>query len=144
MSQAENLPQLDALELLADLTALHGQQSQLDFEIEFFQSVLRRRPDYLDVLRCQGQLLSRKGLHAQALAIDRRVVQQAPHDPIAHYNLACSLARNDQPQEAVDELRRAISHGYRDMEYLETDPDLESLRNQPGYRELLQEYGERQ
>jgi tetratricopeptide (TPR) repeat protein len=144
MSQAENLPQPGALELLPDLLATFGQQSQLDFEIEFFQCVLRRRPEYLDVLRCQGQLLSRKGLHTEALAIDRRVVQLAPADPIAHYNLACSLARTGDPHQAIATLRRAIARGYRDLEYLETDPDLDALHNEPAYRELLRECGREQ
>ena len=137
MSQAENLPQPDALELLPDLTALHGQQSQLDFEIEFFQSVLRRRPDYLDVLRCQGQLLSRKGLHAQALAIDQRVVQQAPHDPIAHYNLACSLALSKRRSDALRSLRRAIDLGYKDYDWMSQDPDLEGLQKLKEFQLLL-------
>ena len=141
MSQAEKLPQPTDRELLPDLLATFGQQSQLDFEIEFFQCVLRRRSDYLDVLRCQGQLLSRKGLHTEALAIDRRVVQLSPADPIAHYNLACSLARTGESQQAIAMLRRAVARGYRDLEYLETDPDLDSLRNEPAYRELLRECG---
>jgi len=29
-------------------------KSQLDFDIAFYDRILKRRPDYVDVLRCQG------------------------------------------------------------------------------------------
>ena len=116
-------------------------QSQLDFDIEFFDSVLSRQPDYLDVLRCQGQLLSRKGLHARALQIDCRLVELVPGDGVAHYNLGCSLALMGYTKEAVDALRKALSRGYNDIDYLESDRDLDSIRNEPEYRELLRELG---
>ncbi len=117
------------------------EQSQLDFDIEFFDSVLQRQPEYLDVLRCQGQLLSRKGLHARALQVDQRLVQLAPQDGVAHYNLACSLALLGYTPDAIASLRKALRRGYTDIDYLESDRDLESLRTEPEYLEMLREFG---
>lgn len=125
----------------ADVVPRWQQQNQLDFDIEFYGHILRRNSTYLDVLRCQGQLLSRKGLHKQALEIDRRLVTLAPTDGVAHYNLCCSLALVGQSSEAIDALRQALLRGYNDFEYLEADRDLESLRDTPAYRELLREFG---
>ena len=91
MSLANDLPESDLLGDLPQAVLSHFRdQSQLDFDLEFFDGVLRRHPEYLDVLRCQGQLLSRKGLHERALEIDRRVVQLGPQDAVAHYNLAAA------------------------------------------------------
>lgn len=115
-------------------------QSQLDFDIEFFDHVLQRDPEYLDVLRCQGQLLSRKGLHVRAVEIDRRLVRLLPQDGIAHYNLACSLALSQRRREALHELRQALANGYDDLEFLEADSDLDCLRGDPDYAELLRRY----
>lgn len=119
-------------------------QDQLEFDIAFFDSVLERQPGYLDVLRCQAQLLSRKGLHARALELDARLVRLAPGDGVAHYNLACSLALMGYPQEAIGELRQALRQGYSDIDYLENDRDLENLRKRPEYLALLQEFGIRE
>jgi tetratricopeptide (TPR) repeat protein len=119
-------------------------QSQLDFDIAFFDSVLQRHPDYLDVLRCQAQLLSRKGLRSRALELDVRLVQLVPQDGVAHYNLACSLALMGYVKEAVGQLRQALRQGYTDVDYLEADRDLDSLRSLPEYVELLQEFGIRE
>jgi tetratricopeptide (TPR) repeat protein len=127
--------------LPAALLARLGDRSQLDFDIEFFGRVLDRSGDFVDVLRCQGQLLSRKGLHKQALKVDRRLVDLRPDDGVAHYNLACSLALLGHSREAVESLRRALHNGYIDYDYLETDRDLDTLRDDPEYVGLLQEFG---
>lgn len=115
-------------------------QSQADFEIEFFGSILESSPDYVDVLRCQGELLSRKGWHDRALDVDRRLARLAPADSVVQYNLACSLSRNGLFDEALDVLRRALERGYDDFEYLELDGDLDLLRNDPRYRLLIQQF----
>lgn len=54
-----------------------------------------------------------------------------------HYNLACAHARHGQPAPAVAALAAAIQAGYRDRKSIESDPDLESLRADPGYRKLM-------
>jgi len=126
--------QSDPLEALA-------QQSQLDFDIEFFKQILDREPDYLDVLRCQGELLSRKGLHERALEVDRRLVNLLPGDCVVQYNLACSLAVGGLHADAIAALRAALAHGYDDFDHMECDGDLDVLREEPAYRDLLREYG---
>ena len=115
-------------------------KSQLDFDIGFFGRILERNSDYVDVLRCQGALLSRKGLHTLALAIDRRLAELLPGDDVIRYNLACSLASNGQTTEAIEALRAALESGYDDFEYMEQDADLDPLRKLPAYRALLQEF----
>ena len=116
-------------------------KSQLDFDLAFFGRILNRRPDYVDVLRCQGELLSRKGLHEQALAVDRQLAELLPTDYVVRYNLACSLAMGGHPREAIAALRAALENGYDDFEYLESDSDLDPLRDDPAYRALMREYG---
>ena len=60
-----------------------------------------------------------------------------PEDDLARYNLACSLARAGQADEAIDALSRAILLGYDDLAHMEADPDLESLRDHPDFQALL-------
>jgi tetratricopeptide (TPR) repeat protein len=116
-------------------------QSQLDFEIEFFERILTRHPNSVDVLRCQGELLTRKGLYTKGLQVDLRLAGLCPNDCVVRYNLACSFALTGQKRQAIDALRRAIEDGYDDLPYLEVDRDLESLRDEPEYRQLLKDFG---
>ena len=114
-----------------------GRLNQLDFDIDFFEKLLARNGDSIEVLRTLGELVSKKGDVQRALELDRRLVSLLPDDSMARYNLACSLALAGQPDEAIDALSRAILLGYDDLAHLEVDPDLDSLRERPDFRALL-------
>lgn len=115
-------------------------QSQLEFELEFFGGILERHPDYVDVLRVMGTNLTLKGRYAQGLQVDKRLVQLRPNDALAHYNLACSFALMNRTEQALKTLRRAVELGYRDFRYMREDRDLDSIRHDPRFRQLLREY----
>jgi tetratricopeptide (TPR) repeat protein len=115
------------------------QQSQLDFEIDFFEGVLNRNPDYIDVLRVHGNNLTLKGCYAEGLKIDRRIVELRPRDPLAHYNLACSYSLLKKIDQALRALRKAIELGYCDFRYMREDRDLAAVRKDPRFRQLLRE-----
>jgi tetratricopeptide (TPR) repeat protein len=119
--------------------AWFGTLGQLDFDIDFFEKLLARAPDSIEVLRVLAELVSKKGLVTRAVELDRRIVARSPDDFLARYNLACSLARAGCADEAIDALSRAILLGYDDLDHMETDPDLESLRTHPDFLALLGE-----
>src|SRR5262245_23474744 len=118
-------------------------QSQLDFELAFFAGVLERSADYVDVLRILGNLLTLKGRFAEGLQVDKRLVQLRPGDALAHYNLACSYALLKRPDQSLKTLRKAVELGYRDFRYMREDHDLDSIRHDPRFRQLLREYENR-
>ncbi|HZY89229.1 MAG TPA: hypothetical protein VFE78_30680 [Gemmataceae bacterium] len=118
-------------------------QNQVDFELEFFAGVLGRNPDYIDALRVMGNLLTLKGRFAEGLQIDRRLVQLRPADALAHYNLACSYALLKRPEQSIKTLRRAVELGYRDFRYMREDHDLDAIRHDPRFRQLLREFENR-
>ncbi|MFN7814380.1 MAG: TPR end-of-group domain-containing protein [Planctomycetia bacterium] len=118
-------------------TAWFGTLSQLDFDIDFFERLLARKADSVEVLRILAELVSKRGLVNRAVALDRRLVELLPDDFLARYNLACSLARAGQSDEAIDSLSRAILLGYDDLAHMESDPDLESLKSHPDFQALL-------
>lgn len=115
--------------------------NQLDFDIRFYDAILDRSPNYLDVLRCQGGLLARKGLNERSLEIDRRLVSLVPDDEVAHYNLACNLALAGRTPESLAHLRTALQLGYKDFRYLVMDGDLDAVRDTDEYRRLGREFG---
>ena len=123
--------------------ARSADQNQLEFELDFFGGVLSRNPDYVDVLRVMGNLLTLKGRFADGLQIDKRLVTLRPNDPLAHYNLACSYALLKRPDQSIKTLRRAVELGYRDFRYMREDHDLDAIRHDPRFRQLLREYENR-
>ena len=120
-----------------------AEQTQLDFELDFYAGILQRHGGYTDVLRAHGNNLTLKGRYADGLEIDKRLIQLRPNDPLAHYNLACSYALLKRPDLAIRTLRRAVELGYRDFRYMREDHDLDSVRHDPRFRQLLREYENR-
>ena len=53
------------------------------------------------------------------------------------YNAACTYAHLGDNERALDMLDRALSAGHGFREWIEHDPDLESLRSMPRYREIM-------
>jgi Zn-dependent protease len=63
--------------------------------------------------------------------------EQKP-DPNVAYNAACAFARASDSAQALVWLERAIASGFSDKNLLATDPDLQSVRSQPGFDRLLE------
>ncbi len=93
--------------------------------------------------------VARHLLQSYADAIDdfeRCIVRTTRQDTrfICLYNQACGLARLGRPDEAIDKLQQSDAAGFRDLlDSLSTDSDLDSLRELPRFRELLQQLRER-
>lgn len=120
--------------------AFLADRNQVDFELDFYTRLLTANPEFHEVLRAQASNLTVKGRLQDGLAVDKRLVALRPDDPTAHYNLACRYALLKQPDLALNTLRRAIELGYRDFRYMEEDHDLDSIRKDPRFRQLLREY----
>ncbi|WP_442886842.1 TPR end-of-group domain-containing protein [Congregicoccus parvus] len=107
------------------------------FEIDFFESILRRNPSDTDVIELLGGLYTKEGRIDDGLKMDRKLVRLLPSNSTAHYNLACSLTLKKRKADALRSLERAIELGYRDVDWLLQDPDLEGLKNHPAFKALI-------
>lgn len=58
-------------------------------------------------------------------------------DPIAMYNLACSLARSNKRKEAIGWLERSLDAGFPAAAGMASDPDLAGLKGEEGFEALL-------
>jgi hypothetical protein len=115
-------------------------RTQLDFELDFFSTLLATVPDFTDVLRAQACNLTMKGRMQDGLVVDEKLVAVRPTDPTAHYNLACRYALLKQRDKALNTLRKAVELGYRDFAFMQEDQDLDSIRKDPRFRKLMREF----
>jgi len=107
-------------------------------ELEFLQAVARRLPEDTDVMRALGDLYTRTGAYADGLRVDERLSRLCAEDPVVWYNLACSLALSDRPDDAFEALSRAVELGYNDYEGMKKDPDLDSLHGDARFESILE------
>lgn len=111
--------------------------SNADFEIRFFEGLIKRSPDYVHALIPLAESYSRKGLFEKGLQIDRHLAKLCPKDPIVHYNLACSFGLVGHKEDALKVLKESIRLGYTDFEHMKKDKDLKILHEDPEFQALM-------
>lgn len=110
------------------------------FEIEFFESLLRKDTKNIEVIEILGELYTRSRRYKEGLKLDRKLVKLRPENPTAHYNLACSYALLERRAEAVQSLKDAIGKGYNDFKWMIQDQDLKGLHNYANFKKILEEH----
>ena len=108
-----------------------------EFDMGFYESVLKRDPAYVDVIEILGGLYTKHGRIADGLKMDRKLVKLQPRNATAHYNLACSLALAKRKTDALRTLQQAVELGYKDLDWMQQDPDLDDLKDQPAFVALV-------
>jgi tetratricopeptide (TPR) repeat protein len=107
-------------------------------ETEFYEGVLREKPNHIDALKVLGNLYTESKRYEEGLMIDLKLKHLMPDDPVVSYNLACSYALLGRTRQALDTLRQAILAGYTDYAYMQKDKDLKSLRHLGEFKEIIE------
>ena len=55
-------------------------------------------------------------------------------NPHIHYNYACYYSLTGQSEASLEKLKTAIQFGFNNFKQIETDPDLEKLRQSPEFK----------
>lgn len=112
-------------------------RSTVDFDIRFYEGVLKRSPNYVDALMPLAEAYTRKGLFKKGLQIDRRLSRLCQDDPFVFYNLACSYALVGQRKSALSALKKSIKLGYSDFAHMRKDVDLKIFHGEPAFEKLF-------
>jgi serine/threonine protein kinase/Tfp pilus assembly protein PilF len=68
----------------------------------------------------------------------KRGIQVDPDDPMLLYNACCTYAQLGMKEEALNALEHSVEKGWGDKGWLEHDSDLDSIREEPRYKAILQ------
>lgn len=119
-------------QLPADERALR--RLNLEFDINLAEERLRKNPKDVQAVSSLGIKYTEVGQFEKALDMDLRLVTLTPEDPTAFYNLACSHALLHDKDAGLKALALAIDKGYRDLQWLTQDEDLQFLRSDPRFQ----------
>ena len=79
-------------------------------------------------------------LHEDVLAI--RVAElglEHPHVAAAHYNIACTHSLAGAIEQALASLEQAVQAGFRDKGHIESDSDLDNIRDHKQFEQVLRQ-----
>lgn len=109
----------------------------VDFEIQFYEQLLEKRPSFVDAMIPLAEAYTRKGLFEKGLEVDRKISLLCSEDPIVFYNLGCSYALTGRKKEALAALKKAILLGYIDFRHMKHDSDLKELHGNLQFQKLF-------
>jgi serine/threonine-protein kinase len=108
----------------------------------------------LDLMLAVG----RTGDHARASAIAEGMIKEPPLDARIYFHAACGFALSAEAatsmpptagsarlarhytERSLASLRLALEHGWKSVAEVATDPDLDPIRTDPGFKALLEEF----
>ena len=109
----------------------------LQFLLKLYPKYLLKQPDdarahmfFAIDLAMEGKTKEAKAEAAKALELD-------PTDPLMQYNASCFYARVGEKHLALESLKNSVATGYEYYEWIKRDSDLDSIRNEPEYIELM-------
>jgi len=120
-------------------TKISRKKEDIDFEIAFYENILKSTPCFIEALSAIGELYTRAGLWQKGLEADIKLSHLRPQDAIVFYNLACSYALLNQTRAALGALTKAIDFGYDDFEHLKGDTDLDNLFKDGHFQQFIKQ-----
>ena len=105
--------------------------------LEMFPRYLQQHPDDARSHIYYGIELAQIGRTEEARGEITKALELSPGDPLMLYNAACCYARIAETKLALKSLKDSVLAGLEDYEWIKTDPDFDSLREEPEYRELM-------
>ena len=127
------VPLLNALSALGkkDRYATLGQRA-----IQVLETQIMKVPEDARARSLLANLYAETDRPDDAMREMQFAVTLRPNDPTLHYNCACTLARMDRKEDAMDALKKAWEAGYRDSVWVRRDPDVEILHGHPEFERL--------
>ena len=77
----------------------------------------------------------------QSIQHFQKILESEPNNHRVYYNIACIHARQHKISKALDWLKQAIDHGYKNWHQINSDPDLEEVRQTSAFKALMDALG---
>ena len=105
--------------------------------VEVFKRHLELNPDDSRALTLGSFALLKSGDKETAVEWMERSVSLDPEDTSVLYNAACFYSRMGKVEKALDYFERAIESGYASKEWIDSDSDLNPIRNHPRFQAIM-------
>ena len=112
-------------------------EAQLRRGLKLMESSLELNPDDARAANLAAGVFGALGDAENAVKYGERSLAIDPEDPMLLYNVACMYASLGRGEQAIACLERAVDKGFGHKEWIDNDPDLNSIRNNPKYQAIV-------
>jgi adenylate cyclase len=105
--------------------------------VQSIEKHLELDPDEPRAYSLGASILIRLGKTVRSRQWTQQAMTLAPNDPLILYNAACNLAMLGEIDRALDGLESALEAGVAVGDWIQHDPDFDSLRGHPRFREIV-------
>ena len=111
--------------------------------LEIMPNYLLQNPDDARARLIYASKLGWAGRKEEAIREGTKALVLSPGDPVMLYNAACMYVGLGESIRAIDALRQAVEAGYTNFGWMQNDPDLVPLRDDPAFIEMLRDLSSR-
>ncbi|MFH1228067.1 MAG: transglutaminase domain-containing protein [Planctomycetota bacterium] len=115
------------LDLMLDAT-----KNTLSIEPKITYQAFDIGPDYAG----DAERYYKAGEYGKSLELYIKALEFNPDDAGLWYNIACDCALLGKVDDGINALKKALGYGYSELYWMDNDPDLAKLREDPRYKEL--------
>ncbi len=106
--------------------------------LDILPNYLLQNPDDARARLIYASQLGRVGRREEAVREGTKALVLSPGDPVMLYNAGCMYVRIGETGRALEALRQAIDAGYSNFGWMQNDPTLTPLREEPEFVAMLQ------
>jgi len=107
--------------------------------LEFYTQYLEKNPDDGRARIFHAQMLILADKIEEAKKETTIALELSPNDNVMLYNAVCVYSRINEKKLAVQTLRNITESGFEHYDWIKRDPDLDNIRNEPEYIELMKD-----
>jgi tetratricopeptide (TPR) repeat protein len=112
-------------------------RNQYEKAIQVLNKHLELNPDDARAVNLKAGALGHIGEKEEAIHWATKATIIDPDNPSVLYNVACLFANLEEIDRAIDSLEQSIDAGMAHREWIENDPDLDPLRDNPRFAKLI-------
>ncbi|MGB9498840.1 MAG: tetratricopeptide repeat protein [Dissulfuribacterales bacterium] len=124
--------------LYIKLADLYKSAGIFDKAIPLYKKAVSIKPEFTAAIYNLAIIYASTGEFDLATENFKKIISYQPNNAAAYYNIACIYALQNQKNQTINWLQQALDHGYDNWDKLRTDPDLDNIKDEPYFRNLLE------
>jgi adenylate cyclase len=130
-------PAIFLAQAYSSLGQKHDEMKARLASIDLIERHIEMNPHDTRALCCGANQLSNVGEQERGLKMVEEALVRGGDEPLVLYNGACFFSLKGDTARAIELLERAVEKGWGDKAWLETDSDLDPVRDDPRFGTLL-------